>query len=201
MEKDQISAQIGQRLREIRHSRGLSLDALADLTGVSKPMLGQVERGASNPTVATLWKIAAGLNVPFTAFIAEAPHAEVVRADEQSAFFEDDGRYQVFSTYATPGSPVELFRVRLLPGCRRLADAHAAGVIEALTVSSGTLQLVVQGTSHELAAGDALRFAADVPHTYINPSAVACEAHLAILYPASGTNYTSRPPFTNDGYK
>ncbi|HSU80106.1 MAG TPA: helix-turn-helix transcriptional regulator, partial [Candidatus Angelobacter sp.] len=61
MEKGQLNALIGQRLKHIRVTKGLSLDRVAELTGVSKPMLGQIERAQSNPTVSTLWKIAEGL--------------------------------------------------------------------------------------------------------------------------------------------
>ncbi|MGE7761476.1 helix-turn-helix domain-containing protein [Peribacillus sp. NPDC097895] len=72
MEKN-LSIQIGQRLRFYRQRRKLSLDDLAELTGVSKPMLGQIERGSSNPTVAILWKIAAGLQIPFGSFLVRNP--------------------------------------------------------------------------------------------------------------------------------
>ncbi|SIE94010.1 transcriptional regulator [Mycobacteroides abscessus subsp. abscessus] len=58
---DNIHKNIGENLRNIRRSRGLSLDMAAEATGVSKAMLGQIERGESNPTVTTLWKIASGL--------------------------------------------------------------------------------------------------------------------------------------------
>jgi XRE family transcriptional regulator, regulator of sulfur utilization len=183
MEKETLSVQIGQRLKRIRQSRGLSLDALAEVTDVSKPMLGQIERGVSNPTVATLWKIASGLNVPFTAFVAEEPSIRVQRAKEQSVFFEDDARFEVYNTFATAGSPVEVFRLRLLPGCRRCAEAHAQGVVESLTVASGRMRMQVQDTMYDLSEGDALQFTADTPHVYENPFGVACDAHLVILNP------------------
>ena len=60
---------IGNKLKDIRNKRNLSLDEVAKLTGVSKAMLGQIERGQSNPTVSTLWKIATGLKVSFSLFI------------------------------------------------------------------------------------------------------------------------------------
>ena len=62
MEKN--SLQIGERLKEIRKTRGLTLDAVSEMTDVSKPMLGQIERGQSSPTINTLWKISNGLKVP-----------------------------------------------------------------------------------------------------------------------------------------
>jgi transcriptional regulator with XRE-family HTH domain len=64
-----IAQHLAATLKTLRQQRGWSLSRLAEETGVSKAMLGQIERNESSPTVATLWKIATGLNVPFSAFI------------------------------------------------------------------------------------------------------------------------------------
>ena len=60
---EQVSLKIGERLKEIRNTRQLTLDDVAELTGVSKPMLGQIERGQSSPTINILWKISTGLKM------------------------------------------------------------------------------------------------------------------------------------------
>ena len=187
MELDERSVWLGNRLRQVRQAHQLSLEALAGRTGVSKPMLSQIERGLSNPTVATLWKIADGLGLPFATFVAEPPVARLVLAEEQTVFYEDDQRFAAYSTYAPAGSPVELFRLRLLPGCKREAEAHAEGVIESIMVSRGVLRLTMQAqaTTYELHEGDAIHFYADVSHTYENPQDVVCEAQMAIFYPRS----------------
>lgn len=65
---EQVSLKIGERLKEIRKVRCLTLDDAANLTGVSKPMLGQIERGQSSPTINTLWKISTGLKIPLSFF-------------------------------------------------------------------------------------------------------------------------------------
>lgn len=173
---------LGARLRQLRHERGLSLDGLAELTGVSKPMLGQVERGTSSPTVATLWKIATGLHVPFTALLQDASSAEQIRRRDQTALYEDDERFQVFSTYAAPGSPVELFRVVLLPGAKRHAEGHGQGVMESITVCDGNLFVQVSDEGFYLEPGDALNFVADASHTYENQGSATCTVHMAIFY-------------------
>lgn len=185
MELDERSVWLGNRLRQVRQAHQLSLEALAGRTGVSKPMLSQIERGLSNPTVATLWKIADGLGLPFATFVAEPPVARLVLAAEQTVFYEDEQRFAAYSTYAPMGSSVELFRLRLLPGCKREAEAHANGVIESITVSRGTLRLAIQAATYELSEGDAIHFYADVNHTYENPQDVVCEAQMAIFYPRS----------------
>ena len=68
LEREQISLKIGERLKEIRNTRQLTLDDVAELTGVSKPMLGQIERGQSLPTINVLWKISTGLKIPLSFF-------------------------------------------------------------------------------------------------------------------------------------
>ena len=185
MHRDARTIWLGQRLRQIREERLLSLEALAALTGVSKPMLSQVERGVSTPTVATLWKIADGLGVPFASFIADPPAAKLVRSQEQSVFYEDDQRFAAFSTYAGSSDRLELFRLELQPGCRRMAEPHARKVVEHITVSSGALVLEVREQRYEIREGDAIHFFADALHTYTNPYEVPCIANLAILYPPS----------------
>ncbi|EHP1862751.1 helix-turn-helix transcriptional regulator, partial [Salmonella enterica] len=72
---DNLTHYLATTLRTLRHQRGWSLSRLAEISGVSKAMLGQIERNESSPTVATLWKIATGLNVPFSMFIS-SPQAE-----------------------------------------------------------------------------------------------------------------------------
>ena len=66
---DAMSSMIAANLKRIRKEKKLSLDNAAEMTGVSKSMLGQIERGESSPTVATLWKIATGLHISFTALL------------------------------------------------------------------------------------------------------------------------------------
>jgi transcriptional regulator with XRE-family HTH domain len=193
MQKNALSLRIGHRLHVLRVERGLSLDALAHLTSVSKPMLGQIERGLSNPTVATLWKIASGLNVPFTAFVSDEPTVRLLKAEAQTVFFDDQRRFQAYSTYAIDGSPVELFRLRLLPGCKRTSESHGVGVQECMTVAFGAVQITLGEQVFQVEAGDSLQFQADMPHVYENLSAQPADAHLAILYPSKQPKSSAFP--------
>ena len=78
-----IAQHLAATLKTLRQQRGWSLSRLAEETGVSKAMLGQIERNESSPTVATLWKIATGLNVPFSAFIVPDASAAPSAFDPQ----------------------------------------------------------------------------------------------------------------------
>ena len=89
---EDINSIVAENLRRLRESRRLSLDAAARLTGVSKSMLGQIERGEVNPTVSTMWKIAGGLKVNFTAlFRREQAAAEEVEIGAIAPLLADEG--------------------------------------------------------------------------------------------------------------
>lgn len=184
MEITELNRRIGERLRVMRTARCLTLDRLAALTGVSKPMLSQIERGETNPTVGTLWKIAGGLDLPFSALLEDQPgEVTVVRAGTRNVLAEDHGRFLVTPLFpADPRHPVEVFRVLLRPGCHRVAQGHGAGVAEYLTVTRGSLVLALPGGEHRLDEGDALRFSAAGEHTYLNPFQSDCLLFLLIGY-------------------
>ncbi|MCZ8522170.1 MULTISPECIES: helix-turn-helix domain-containing protein [Paenibacillus] len=166
-----IHLRVGRNLQAIRKRKELSLDKAAALTGVSKAMLGQIERGDTNPTVGILWKIAQGLQVSFTAFMEEeAQDVVVVRRSDTQPVTEEDGRYRVYPLFPyRPGTPLEVFRVELESGGSHEAEAHPKGLKEYIVVTSGTLRFTAAGESYDLAAGEALCFKADRPHTYHNP--------------------------------
>ncbi|MCM2532424.1 XRE family transcriptional regulator [Neobacillus pocheonensis] len=183
MDKDFLSAQIGQRLRYYRQQRKLTLDELADLTGVSKPMLGQIERGSSNPTVSILWKIAAGLQVPFASFLTKNPSVKIIRKDEQPFFKEDHDLFEVYNNFASPGVPFESYRIRLLPGCKHLSEPNGIGTLKSITVHSGIFSIRIGEADHySLKKGDSVSFSTDVSQIYENVTETVCEINMVIYY-------------------
>ncbi len=153
-------------LREIRTQAGLSLAKAADVTGVSKAMLGQIERGESSPTIATLWKIAKGFHLPLTALLDEA---------RQDAGMQNG----VYKTVQFPGSiavkivfpfdpqlGAETFHVSLKPDQCHQSQPHDTGVTEEVFVLEGPLEVLRDGDWVTLMAGQGVRFAADQPHGY-----------------------------------
>ncbi|KYD11522.1 XRE family transcriptional regulator [Heyndrickxia sporothermodurans] len=182
MDKNFLSSQIGQQLRFYRQQRQLSLDELSEITGVSKPMLGQIERGASNPTVAVLWKIASGLQVPLASFLMKNPSIKLIREDEQPFFKEDHDLFEAFTNFALPGIPLENYRIRMHPGCLHQSEATSIGVTKMITVYSGVLCIEIGGEKHTLQKGDAISFSTDVQQTYQNSYEDICEFHMTIHY-------------------
>lgn len=176
---------IGKRLKEIRTERGLTLDDTARITGVSKPMLGQIERGQSIPTITTLWKVATGLKVALSSFLEEPqPEYTAVDLTQETSIFEDDGRMRAYPLFPyDPIRSIEIFHIEFDAGCRHTSEKHNAGVEEYILVRTGTLQLILNERKITLTEKQAIRFKADIPHSYNNPFDKQCTVYNIIFYP------------------
>lgn len=176
---------IGDRLRKLRRGASLSLDACARRTGISKAMLGQIERGESSPTIATLWKIATGLDVSLSYFLSIATEDGADRLHHPAAdgWHADSAgmRTQTLLPY-DPALGFEMFAVEFAPGSTSTSSPHAAGTIEHVVLLGGELTVEVGGQVHELAEGDVLQFAADRAHRYHNPGSQPARVHDLIHY-------------------
>lgn len=178
-----IAERVGRALRMLRERRRLSLDQVAQLTAVSKPMLGQIERGITNPSVLTLWKIAHGFGVPFSMFLDDPSALDLVRRDDQPLVTDDEGRYRIRTAWIRrPGDRFEWHLMELEPKSTHLAEPHAVGVEEWVLVIEGGLTIRTRDVEHRLREGDLLHFAGDFPHTYANPSTDRVRAHILIMY-------------------
>jgi transcriptional regulator with XRE-family HTH domain len=184
--RENLNDVVGRKLREVRTEKGLSLDKLSDLTGVSKAMLGQIERGDSSPTVSTMWKIANGLGVSFTTFFEEnEPTFKLVSKHDVRPIPEESGLFQVRPLYRIErGKPFEAFAVTLQPGCHYQSEAHAKGVEELLFVQAGSMTIDVDENKFVLSKDQSIRFSADYAHEYHNPSSMPCELFMIIYYPS-----------------
>ncbi len=177
---------IGNRLKALRAQRNLTLDDVAKLTDVSKPMLGQIERGQSAPTITTLSKIATGLRIPISSFLREE-EAEFTVADVQmdSLLEEENGRMRVSALFPyDPLRNTEIFYMELDGGCAHESDKHMEGTEEYLLMLHGKLELTIGGKTVTLHRQQAVRFRADLPHAYRNPFPESCSAYNMIFYPA-----------------
>ena len=179
-----VKETVACNLRRLRDNRKLSLDAAAQLTGVSKSMLGQIERGDVNPTISVLWKIANGLKISFSALLERAEGGtSVVRAAEASPLLEDAGNYRNYPVFPFDEThPFELYRIEIEPGGHLEAAPHLPGTEESITVFSGDAAVSVDGTDYPLGPGDSIRFAADRPHGYRNAGTGTVELSMVIFY-------------------
>jgi transcriptional regulator with XRE-family HTH domain len=164
---------LGANLRRLRTKRGLSLERLSKLSGVSRAMLSQVELAYSAPTINVMWRIAHALGVPFGALISSAATAgvRVMRAQEAKVLASHNGGFQSRALFPFDAPRrTELYQLRIKPRGVEHAHAHPAGTIENLVVAQGRAVIGVGHDSFPLETGDAILFPADVPHLYENPS-------------------------------
>ncbi len=182
---EQVSLKIGERLKEIRSTRQLTLDDAAELTGVSKPMLGQIERGQSSPTINILWKISTGLKIPLS-FFCKQEEAEytVTVLDEKDMITEENGGMRAYPLFPfDPVRNVEVFYIEFGAGVCHESLPHVAGVEEYVFLVQGTLKMVIGGKEVLLQEKQSIRFGADISHAYHNISDKACAAYNVIFYP------------------
>lgn len=182
---EQIHIKLGRNLKAIRQTRGLSLDKVAEMTGVSKAMLGQIERGETSPTISIIWKIANGLRLSFTTLIEEPPsEVAVIVRDEMEPMLESDGHYRVYPMFPfDPTKKFEVYSVEMDAGCIHESEAHSPGVEEYILVTSGTLIIEIQSTSYTVDEGNAVRYVADQPHLYRNTRDDLVRYDVIIYYP------------------
>src|SRR5881628_1720078 len=174
---DPTVAAVGPRVKALREAGGLSLRDLAERSGVSAPMLSQVERGETSPTLAVAGKIATGLDLRLSQLLRldEGGAVTITRADGPRPTGGDPAaghRYEVL-TAPLPGQRAELSRHVLAAGgaTGTAGDPpiHEPGTRESALIEAGRLVLHCDGTGYTLDAGDCVTFDADLPHHFENP--------------------------------
>lgn len=185
----ELARHVAESLRHHRKTQELSLDELAQKSGVSRAALSQIEGARTNPTLAVLWKIAVGLGVPFQNLLGTNTGAgpKVLRAGDSPPLRSGNG--QMESRLLSPGGAppgVEVYELRLLPKGVYQSEPHSRGTAETLVVMTGALKMTVAGEAFELATGDSIFFNADVPHVYESRSSHPTRCINVIAYPRGG---------------
>jgi XRE family transcriptional regulator, regulator of sulfur utilization len=167
--------EVGQRIKALREAMGLSLRDLAERSGVSAPMLSQVERGETSPTLAVAGKIASGLELSLSQLLRldEGGSVSVVQAQSRRRGGGASGHSYEIVTPGLPGQRAEVSLHVLQPGSATGgADdppMHEPGARETAVVTGGQLRLICAGTTYDLKEGDSVTFDADLPHHFENP--------------------------------
>jgi transcriptional regulator with XRE-family HTH domain len=168
--------QIGPRIRSLREAMGLSLRDLGERAGVSAPMLSQVERGETSPTLAIAQRIAHGLELSLSQLLRldETEGVTVVRAGRrQPGGARNHGHIYEVLTPPLPGQRAEVSLHTLAPGATTGGPGdppmHEPGSRETAVVTHGSVRLVCDGVPHDLETGDAVTFDADLSHHFENP--------------------------------
>jgi transcriptional regulator with XRE-family HTH domain len=168
--------QIGPRIRALREAMGLSLRDLGERAGVSAPMLSQVERGETSPTLAIAGRISHGLELSLSQLLRldENDGVTVVRANQRlpGGARQRGHTYEVL-TPPLPGQRAEVSSHALAPGAATGGPGdppmHEPGSRETAVITQGSLRLICDGVPHDLNTGDSVTFDADLSHHFENP--------------------------------
>lgn len=176
---------IADQLRTLRKQKGWSLDVASKQTGISKAMLGQIERSESSPTLATIWKIASGFRVSLSNLITPTSHntdIRIVRAEDRTVHLDEADFSAVLIMPFDPVMGCEVFEITVQPKGERVAEGHDRGVIEHVLVTQGQCELLLEGEWKTFSVGDGVRFPADQPHGYRNLGHEPLVIHNIIYY-------------------
>ena len=174
--RSEIHDRLAASLREARKARGLSLDGVAKLSGVSRSMVSQIERGESSPTVATLWNLTQALQVDFAGLLEGKPEPGIagVRASAAPVIHGRGTGVQI--RILSPAEAVgvhEVYDLSFQEGGSLKSDPHSAGCREHLTVVEGALRVFSGEEDQLLGPGDTARYPADRTHAIVAESGAA----------------------------
>lgn len=182
---DQMNIIVAKNIKRLREEKKLSMDELAKLSGVSKSMLAQIERGDGNPTISTLWKISNGMKVPFDALTVrpKSPY-EIVKTSELQPLLEDGGKVKNYSLF--PDDENRRFAVYYLELDKESyweSEPHLKGTTEFITIFAGKIEIYSGQQRFVVEERESIRFKADVFHSYKNIGDEPAILHMIIFNP------------------
>lgn len=180
---DTLTTALAASLQAARLDRGLSVNALAELSGVSRAMIGKVERGQAQPTAALLGRLSGALGMTLSELVARAEEDDrrLVRAAEQPTWTDPDSGYRRRALSPRPGGPLELVEVELPAGAEVAFPAKTYSFVhQQIWVLAGRLNFHEGQTLHELRTGDCLQLGSPAPGTFHNPGGEPCRYLIAL---------------------
>ncbi|MBX2853089.1 MAG: XRE family transcriptional regulator [Phycisphaeraceae bacterium] len=180
------TSQLGTRLLKARKDAGLTLDALARASGVSKGTLSQIEQNKANPSITVLYRVAMALSVPISALVedpARATHFEVVPAGEPSRkFFTNQACSGHLLNPPWMDRDLECYELNFPVGGQLESQPHHPHTRELLTVVQGNVCVEAGGKQADLGPGDTAHYSADLPHIIKNIGEQEATVYLVVTY-------------------
>ncbi|QFI38577.1 helix-turn-helix domain-containing protein [Moritella marina ATCC 15381] len=181
---------MGSRLKAARSHKGWSLDKTSQHTGVSKAMLGQIERGESSPTVVRLWNIANGFELPLSYFLTDLELAKTQSSVFINTLENNEHDIKVVTLFPYDAvTKMEVFQITLDPQRQHISAPHNAGVIEHIIAVDGSMEYFLALTAdgitqqwHTLKQGESVKFDANQAHGYRNVTDKSVTIHNIISY-------------------
>ena len=184
-----LSGQLGKTVQRLRKAYNLSLSELSEQSGVAKSIISQIERNETNPTLATIWRLAQALDVTIERVLRErddSPFIEKISRGDTPILVSDDGKCRLAITgWIKTVDWLQCYDFSAEPGGVLESDAHQPGAVESLSVIEGELQVEVAGETDFLRAGETLRYRADRPHLIRNAGDAAARAVMICILKAA----------------
>ncbi len=182
-----INENLGKRVKKLRGDRGWSLEELANVSGVSRSMLSEIEREKANPTLTVTFRIARAFGLTLQELIesaeASASKIQVIRANDRAQVYRSDKQCEIRTlSPINLEKDVEFYELTLRPGGTLRSQPHFEGTREFLTVEEGTVRIESDQNSEELAKGDSGTYRADVPHAIVNTGKGDALVFLVVIY-------------------
>lgn len=161
---------IAENFYDYRNTHGLSLDKLSYLTGVSKNMLSQIEKGSSNPSIMTLSKIANGLHIPLSQLITyNVENINQIDKKDLIPIYNDEETVTIYPYFPYDSEKdFEMFKMVIESKGWMRSEGHFPNSDEYIIVIEGDLEIEINGVSHTVKKEQAIHFKSNVPHTYRN---------------------------------
>ncbi|MFF3028584.1 helix-turn-helix domain-containing protein [Microbacterium sp. NPDC057944] len=165
---EDLRTRIARTLRREREAAAISVSELARRAGVSKATVSQLESGAGNPSVETLWALGVALGVPFAVLVDQQSHAPtLIRADDLAGVPSSAAAYSATLLSASPpGARRDIYLIKAEPGDARRSDPHHPGTIEHVVLMTGRAQVGPAEDPVLLNPGDYLTYPGDAPHVF-----------------------------------
>jgi XRE family transcriptional regulator, regulator of sulfur utilization len=166
---ENINNNISKNLKQIRKEKGLTLEDLSLISGVSKSMLGEIERGSTNPTILVLWKIADGLKIPLTRLIKEEELDYTVVKNSDLKVIDNEPEYCIYSIFPYYDlHKSEILKLEILPHSKHSNSGHMNDIDEYIYVAKGNIRFILNNEEFNLCEGDSVRFRGALSHEFIN---------------------------------
>lgn len=184
-----LSGHLGKTVQRLRKAYALSLSELSEQSGVAKSIISQIERNETNPTLATIWRLAQALDVSIERVLQTAedePFLERSSKGDTPILVSDDGKCRLAITgWIKTVEWLQWYDFHAEPGGELDSDAHQRGSVECLSVLAGELEVEVAGVVEICRAGETLRYRCDRPHTIRNRSGDAAHATMVCILKAA----------------
>jgi transcriptional regulator with XRE-family HTH domain len=184
-----LSGQLGKTVQRLRKAYNLSLSELSEQSGVAKSIISQIERNETNPTLATIWRLAHALDVSIERVLQAAedePFLEKCSKGDTPILMSDDGKCRLaIIGWIKTVEWLQWYEFSADPGGVLESEAHQRGSVECLSVSLGEIEVEVAGTVERARAGETLRYRCDRPHTIRNVTGEPAAAMMVCILKAA----------------